>query len=146
MANRRKGTLRRWAGARVTWTALAMLLVGCGGSEVDVGPTGDVKGTVVHAGKPVNQGLVTFQDTARGQVHQAKLDMDGAYALPKVPVGHYTVVIMPLPPIGEMREDGRPPALPDPVNIPPVYRSGVTTPLTTEVTEGEVSYDIVLEN
>jgi hypothetical protein len=78
------GRLRLW-----TWLVLPALLLclGCGGRK------GEVSGKVTYRGKPLPAGAVTFFGPGDQMVGSAAIFADGAYRIPKVPVGPVRITV-----------------------------------------------------
>ena len=127
------------------FTALALLLAGCGGPEV-----GQVHGTVTFRGQPVKEGIVTFSNAATGYAAEATLGSDGSYKMETTEggmvVGDYQVAITP--PIVIDNSDPRTP--PSEVekkvaDIPQPYRLLETSPLKATVKPGENKLDFDMQ-
>ncbi len=70
--------------------ALACSTVPVWGQEVTAG----IVGTVTDpSGAPINGAAVTATDTDRGTIWKAQTDATGAYNIPRIPVGTYTVKV-----------------------------------------------------
>lgn len=117
----------------------AVALVGCGEPAV---PAGTVTGKVTVKGKPYTDGQVMFfsQDLGRGS--NAVIDETGTFVTTiPMPVGSYAVYLDKKPaPVGEMEiaKPGPPPG------IPVQYAGYHTSPLKTDVVEGENHFDVVV--
>lgn len=123
--------------------AAILLLTRCSPNKP---PTGNVDGTIDFQGEPVGEGNVVFQNPAKGWLRTAPLNATGEFRLPDVPVGEYVITVQPLDPVlpnentvteNTSRIRITPSMIPDPKNIPRVYRSTQTSPLTTQVVQGE---------
>ena len=114
-------------------------LAGCGDSQVGV-----VSGTVTLDGRPLDQGLVVFEDREKGVSVNAAIESDGSFVVKTydqagLPPGEYTVAVKP----GQVG-DGETPLVGDPieaqqggsVEIPARYGSTRTSGLTATVTLG----------
>ena len=136
---RRLDLLAPWVPA----LALAALLFGCSS-----GPeTGDVAGKVTFKGKAVKEGRVTFLNPKEGGAYESEIGPEGSYAIPKVVVGEYQIVVAPLTVIMDTDPGKSPPspvekAAPD---IPMKYRQEGTTPLKYAVKSGTNDFDIELK-
>jgi hypothetical protein len=111
-------------------------MTGCSG---DTGPVQrEVTGTVTFQGSPIEQGMITFEDAAKGYAESSELGPGGSYAL-KAPEGSYKVYIEP--PIIVVEDTADSPGGEEEMqadNIPPQYRNSVDSPLTATVA-GEVT-------
>lgn len=127
---------------------------GCGPQGPDLGPFGLVSGKVTYEGKPVAQGMVTFNAPATGHVGTANLEADGTFTMqfngrPGLPVGEYQVSIRP--PLTAKPSGNSAPAsrnnLYDPnisKDIPMKYRYETSSGLVETVAEGENSFEFDL--
>jgi hypothetical protein len=151
-------------GAIVTGACLVGLFAGCASEK-----TGTVTGKVILDGKPVTGGSVSFLTKSGGIPVTAFIEADGSYRVERVPVGEVLIGVLSPPPDSaapgeaikktggatggaERAPDntkGSPPnptAAPvaDKLLIPVRYNDPGTSGLTTNVKEGENSYDITL--
>jgi hypothetical protein len=116
----------------------------------DRGPAiGAVQGIVTFQGRPVREGFVIFENTAKGWTRSAKLENDGSYRHREVPVAEYVVRVVPpeptLPDENHRPRDGhiaRP--APDAKDIPPAVRDSQSTPLRATVAKGANQLDFEL--
>jgi hypothetical protein len=138
--------MRRYALRCLTLSAILIGAIGCR----DQGPPiGAVQGIVTFEGKPVRNGFVIFENTAKGWTRSAKLADDGSYQHGEVPVGEYVVrVIPPEPKLPDENSRDRsvsvtPPA-PDAKDIPPVVRNPESSPLRADIVKGANHCDFEL--
>lgn len=132
------------------WT----LLVGCGPQGPDLGPFGLVSGSVSYQGKPISQGMITFQCPQSGQVATANLQSDGSYAMrlndrDGLPLGDYRICIRPPLTVNQESDPSkmRRNNLYDPTvskDIPMKYRYEHSSGLTATVEEGDNRFDFDL--
>lgn len=126
-------------------TVVAMLFAaGCGGGSATV-PMVAVTGTVTFDGAPVEEGVVTFEDTATGYAATGDLAAGGAYTL-QVPAGSYQVGIAP--PTVEVAATADTPADEDYKkvdNIPEKYWYGYESGLTATVSNDAVTFDFDMQ-
>lgn len=114
-------------------------LAGCGDSEIGV-----VSGTVTLDGRPLDQGLVVFEDREKGVSVNAAIQPDGSFIVKTydqtgLPPGEYGVAVKP----GQVG-DGETPLVGGPMEaqqggpagIPARYGSTRTSGLTTTITPG----------
>lgn len=108
-----------------------LAVTGCSG---DSRPTQrEVTGTVTFQGSPVEKGMITFEDAAKGYAESGELGPGGTYTL-KAPDGSYTVYVEP--PIIVVEDTADSPGGEEEMqvdNIPPQYRNSVDSPLTATV-------------
>ena len=110
-------------------------LLGCsGGPSPD--PTAAVTGKVTFQGAAVSEGMINFYDAKRGNAATVKLGADGAYSLPAVVLGDYSVFITPLSVEVPVDATKPAPSPANPANIPEKYRDGKTSGLKTTVKAG----------
>jgi len=128
---------------RAAGLALAALvfLAGC-----NPGPrTGEVAGKVTFGGKPVQEGIVSFQSDA-GEGDEAPLNAEGAYAVKKpMPVGDYKVLVLPLVERKQASPKEAPAGVEKPApDIPRRVRTIGTTDLKAVVKEGknEINFEL----
>ena len=108
--------------------------------------TGHVSGKVTFEGKPVSEGVVTF-DTP-GSSAEAKLKEDGTFVV-EVPVvvGEYAVTVTPVMHLVDT-DPGKSPPSPEykeARNIPERYRQAGTSPLTAKVGEGKNFFELEMK-
>ena len=131
------------------------LLPGCGGGGIDLGPFGAVRGQVTYKGKPVTEGLITFNSPKSGQAAIVGLQADGTYRMQLgdrdgLPVGEYNVYVRPPRPDAKARAqmhdlNNSPPSKPKTYpNIPKRYRLETTSGLRAVVNEGDNTFDFKL--
>jgi len=121
-----------------------VLLLGCGGGGKEIGPTGEVEGTVTLDGEPLTEGAVALYDKNTGNTGGGELGPGGKFKFTiPVPVGTYQVSF-PLP-------DAPPPD--DPAadelanaggDVHELYRAGETSEIVAEVKEGTNSFTFEL--
>lgn len=114
------------------WAVAALLVAGCGPSEL---PVGSVAGSVTVSGRPLPAGTVTLVNSDRGFGASANVDASGAFQIETIPAGSYQVMIQgpAAPSPEEMAEGARVEASP----VPQKYQSPETSGLSVEVAEGE---------
>jgi hypothetical protein len=128
--------------------ALALLaasgLPGCGGE-----PRGRVFGKVTFRGAPVTQGMVLFNNAAKGVYMSTEIHPDGSYLVLTakgvgLPLGSYLVAVAPplVEPTGFARGSAK---YPECDNIPVKYRDPKTSGLSLEVRKGENPFSIDLQ-
>lgn len=128
------------------WSAAALLAIGCGGSG---GPGADkvrrdVVVTVTYEGTPVVAGQIDFQNPATGDAGGGEINAEGQATISGLPVGAYTVAILPpqvvvVPGVNDRENVSEPP------DIPQKYRSLTTSPLKAEITEQNYKVAFELE-
>ncbi|HUP81879.1 MAG TPA: carboxypeptidase-like regulatory domain-containing protein [Pirellula sp.] len=119
----------------------SVFIVGCFQSGPDVG---EVSGKVTFKGQPVKEGTVTFLNPSEGGAGESPIDDNGSYAIPKLVVGDYIVIVTPLMEMKDTDPGKSPPA---PVeksapNIPVKYRQQGLTPLKSAVKKGKNEFQI----
>jgi len=117
--------------------------LGCGAG--DKNPRYKITGKVTYQGQPVEEGTVTFEDPATGQVNSSPLGSGGAYAL-ELPAGDYKVSVSP--PLVEAKStaDTPPDMVPKKVNnIPKKYWVQETSGLSAEVAKDQRTLDFDLK-
>lgn len=122
--------------------AALCLVPGCGGSGSDQ-PTTAVTVRLTHGGEPVTEGSVQLVNPESGKGAFGPLDETGTATLSAVPLGTYTVVVMPpAPPDPDPEKPAPPPQEYD--NIPAAVRDQTTSPLKAEVKEDttELTFDL----
>jgi hypothetical protein len=131
--------IRRGFAAQLVFAAVCFAIAaGCSGPR-----TGEVHGKVTCEGKAVTEGLVTLLNPKGGGDAEAHINKDGTFAVKRVVVGEYLVVITPPMEIVDA-DPGKSP--PSPVekaapNIPRKYRQQGTTTLKAEVKEGNNAFE-----
>jgi hypothetical protein len=118
------------------------LLLGC---SSDPNARYIVTGKVTFQGQPVEEGTITFEDPAAGQVNSSPLTSGGAYSL-QVPAGHFKVSVAP--PLVETKGTADSPGelAPKPVkNIPKKYWRQETSGLSAQVEPSKRSFDFDLK-
>jgi len=122
--------------------AAAVVAAGC---SADGPARYTVTGKVTFQGQAVEEGDITFEDVAAGQVNSAKLGSGGRYSV-ELPAGDFRVSVSP--PLVETKAGPNSP--PDMVpknvqNIPKKYRVGETSQLSAKVAPGSRSFDFELK-
>ncbi len=113
---------------------LVFSLSGCGssGGRPTVPAAEQITAHVVYGDQPVGEGSVNLVMDGTGNSAFGDLDANGSVTLTNVPLGSYTVIVMP------PAEKDPDPENPMPVktysNIPPKFRSQTSSPLKAEVT------------
>src|SRR5262245_3535921 len=122
---------------------LAILaFVGCGS---DGAARFTVTGKVTFQGQPVEEGQITFEDPAAGQVNSGQLGSGGTYSV-ELPTGDYRVSVSP--PLVEMpgTRDSPGDLVPKSVkNIPKKYRVPESAGLAAKVSSSARSFDFDLK-
>jgi len=141
--------MKRFATIKFVWLGLLVLPafhLGCGGGdEKDLGPTGEVEGTVTLDGQPLTEGSVAFYQESSGQTGGAQLGAEGKFkfATP-IPVGEYQVSFQP-PPL-EAPDDPEAAKLASaPSTIPEGYHLGSTSKIKADVKEGPNTFSFELK-
>jgi hypothetical protein len=132
-------------GLSVCLAALALAAAGCGPSQATV------SGKVTMQGKPVTAGTVLFVG-GDNQIGTGKLDGEGRYVAPSVPMGSVKVAVQTLRPEQVTgAEANRPkdaPPLPSRltnlVPVPQKYADPETSGLTCDVKQRQQEYNIDL--
>jgi hypothetical protein len=124
-------TRKHPTGLSVCLAALALAAAGCGPSWATV------SGKVTVHGKPVTVGTVLFVG-ADSQIATGKLDGEGHYTAPRVPLGSLKVAVQTLRP-----EQVRGKAA-NVVLVPQQYADPDTSGLTCDVQRRQQKYDIEL--
>lgn len=138
-------TLRRLRQFCFGASIASLLLVGCSSGKKDVGPTGDVSGTVTMDGKPLTTGTVVFTNYETGSTGAGTLDDAGKFTLKNpLAVGKYKISFEP--PAASQPEDAT--AIKDArkaaESIPLGYQSATSSGENREVKEGENSFEFKL--
>lgn len=126
------------------YSVVGLLAIGCGATG---GPGAakvrrDVVVTVMYEGTPVIAGQIDFQNAKTGDAGGGQIDASGQATIVGLPVGTYTVAILP-PPVVVVPGVNDAEKLPEPPDIPQKYRSMATSPLKAEIT-GE-QYEVAFE-
>jgi hypothetical protein len=122
---------------------LATLIAGCGPSD----PLArySVSGKVTYQGKPVEEGTITFEDPAAGQVNSAELGSGGSYSV-ELPAGDFKVSVSP--PLVETKAGPDTPGdlVPKKVaNIPKKYWVQESAGISAKVTSDQTTFDFELK-
>jgi hypothetical protein len=125
---------------------MTLMMTGCGGSD---GPgAGKVRRnvvvTVTYQGAPVTSGQLDFQNLETGEAGGGEIDGTGKSTISNLPVGTYTVSIVPSPVI-VVPDVANAPTEQESTSIPQKYRSASTSPLKAEVTEKDYRLAFELE-
>ncbi|MHB1423738.1 MAG: hypothetical protein ACYC3I_11195 [Gemmataceae bacterium] len=124
---------------------LALVMAGCGPSRATV------SGKVTMHGKPVTSGIVLFV-SADNQIATGKLDDEGRYVAPRVPMGSVKVAVQTLRPeqvqaaVANRSKDA-PPLSSRATNllfVPKKYTDPETSELTCDVKQRQQEYNIDL--
>jgi hypothetical protein len=122
---------------------LLLFVAGCGGGDQG---RYTVTGKVTFQGQPVEQGEITFEDPAAGQVNSSPLGSGGSYSL-EVPAGDFKVSVAP--PLIEMKgtADSPPDMVRNPAvkNIPKKYWVQETSGLSAKVDKNAKAFDFELK-
>jgi hypothetical protein len=122
---------------------LFVFLLGCGSGDAG---RYTVTGKVTHQGQPVEQGEITFEDPAQGQVNSSPLGSGGSYSL-EVPAGDFKVSVAP--PLVETKAtaDSPPDMVRNPAvkNIPKKYWVQETSGLSAKVDKSAKTFDFELK-
>ncbi|HIE95479.1 MAG TPA: hypothetical protein EYQ63_00355 [Fuerstia sp.] len=130
------------------WAAfclLPVLFLGCGGGGgKDLGPTGEVEGTVTLDGEPLAEGSVALYDQNSGNTGGGELGPGGKFKFTvPVPVGTYQVSFQP--PDAPPPEDADADELANAnATIPEGYQSGETSEIVADVKEGPNTFTFEL--
>lgn len=122
----------------------SVVLVGCGSGGKEIGPTGEVEGTVTMDGEPLAQGSVALYDQSTGNTGGGELGSGGKFKFTvPVPVGTYQVSFQPPdapPPEDEAADE----LATSDTTIPEDYQSGETSEIVAEVKEGPNTFTFEL--
>lgn len=131
----RTGRLWGTAGNWSVLCLLSLLVTGCGEAGPGNGKvTGSVTITVTNGGQPVTGGRVDLMTTRPGEGAGADLDSYGIGKMTEVPVGEYTVTVIPAIAV---QVPGQPaPPKPDATVFQEKYRTMKTSPLKITVAKG----------
>lgn len=113
---------------------VCLLLVGCP-SGTSQRPSGKVTLEFLHDGKPVNEGSVQLMIEGSPDGAFGPVDSNGVVTFSNVPVGTYTVIIMP--PAEDLPDPEKPSTPKNYANIPSKFRSATTSPLKVDVGTGD---------
>ncbi|UUO04823.1 hypothetical protein M4951_15670 [Blastopirellula sp. J2-11] len=144
--------LIRWSAARRNWIALLLLggVLGCsGGDSLD---RREVRGSVTHAGKPVQDGTITLFPLGEGMVASGKIE-NGYYEIPRYqgPIpGEYRVELTGLQATGRMIRLEEPGMAPQEIPevksvIPAKYNDRSELTLTIDREKKVIMSDFLLE-
>ena len=119
------------------------ILSGCGAADPLARYT--VTGKVTFQSQPVEEGQITFEDPAAGQVNSSPLGSGGSYSL-EIPTGEFRVSVSP--PLIETKSTGDSP--PDMVpkkvaNIPKKFWVQETSGLSAKVEKDKRTFDFDLK-
>jgi hypothetical protein len=133
------------AGIRTLWAGVAAVFLLAMAprpvaAEDNKAATGSVEGKVRFRGKPLSGGVVGFHPE-KGKPVLAKIDTDGNYLAPAVPVGAVKVTVDTKP--AKPRPGGGRPA--PFIPIPAKYATPETSGLTLTVQKGKQTFDIELK-
>jgi len=133
----------RSAGPLACLIFVAIAALGCdSGSKI---PRYKVTGKVTYQGQPVEEGTITFENPAAGEVNSSPLGSGGAYSL-EVPAGDYKVSVSP--PLVETKgtADSPPDMVPKKVNnIPKKYWVQESSGLSAQVAKDKRSFEFDLK-
>jgi hypothetical protein len=146
---------RRFIPTALGAAAVAALLLAAPVFAAKKVPTASVEGKVFYRGKPLPGGTVAFYP-AKGKPVVARIQKDGTYSAPKVPVGKVKVTVETesVRPKGKKKanppkDQGNPPKRDKKqsryVPIPRKYASPKTSGLEYEVKKGTQTFDIQLD-
>jgi hypothetical protein len=119
--------------------------MGCGGGGgKEIGPTGEVEGTVKLDGEPLTEGSVAFYQESTGNTGGGELGPGGKFKFDiPTPVGGYRVSFQPPdPPQPDDEESGKLASVES--NIPAGYQMGETSGEFAEVKEGPNTFTFEL--
>lgn len=139
-------TRQHRVGLAACLAVLALAAAGCGPSRATV------SGKVTLHGKPVTAGTVLFVG-ANNQIATGKLDDEGRYVAPRVPLGSVKVGVQTLRPeqvrgMAANRPKDAPPLpsrLTNLVPVPPKYADPETSGLTCDVNQRQQEHNIDLK-
>ena len=129
----------------------SVFLLGCGPGGPDLGPFGQVQGTVTFQGQSVTKGMITFNCPATGHVGTAEFDSEGSYKMSLngregLPLGDYVISIRPpltaqndVDPSKRVRNNLYDPSISR--DIPMKYRYESSSGFKASVVEGENTFD-----
>ncbi len=133
---------------RVLWTLCAVAAVALGSTGCNNGPgypVGQVKGTLLLKGKPVNDNVELFlMNHQTGFAYKAKVGEAGAFKVEEpVRVGDYVAYVQPAVDVN-LDMDGAPTPVTAVAKIPRKYTNDVGSDLKISVAEGEnvVEFDM----
>jgi hypothetical protein len=128
-------------------SAFAFLVVACltfAGCTSDSGRY-TVTGKVAYQGQPVEEGTITFEDPAAGQVNSATLAAGGTYSV-ELPAGDFRVSVSP--PLVETKGGPDSPGDMAPkkvANIPRKYWVPETSALSAKIAQDKKTFDFDLK-
>jgi hypothetical protein len=135
---------RHWLAISQLLLVLLVIATGCGSG--DKLARYKVTGKVMFQGQPVEEGQITFEDPAAGQVNESSLGPGGAYST-ELPAGDYRVSVAP--PLVEIKggPDTPPDMVPNPKvkNIPKKYRVQESSGLSAQVAKDKRTFDFDLK-
>tara|TARA_R110002095_G_scaffold200403_1_gene180624 strand:+ start:2878 stop:3258 length:381 start_codon:yes stop_codon:yes gene_type:complete len=119
---------------------LLSILSGCSNTPHGDKVTGTAVVKVTFGGEPVTEGFVNFENPNTGLGGGAELEASGMATVPSIPVGDYTVsVIPPLPPDNDPN-----PKMKEYDNLPIKFRSSTST-LKATIKEGSNEFAFELK-
>ena len=124
---------------------MCLALCGCQESGIDLGEFGTVHGRVTYKGLTLNEGMITFNCPASGQVATADIQSDGTYAMnlgqrEGIPLGDYQISIRP--PLAKLRSrPGSQDSDEDSREIPEKYRFETSSGFSATVQSGDNEFD-----
>lgn len=124
---------------RTLWSSTAIvlgsiLLLGCGQTPHSGKPTAQVTVAVTQGGRPVTEGRVDLGNDKTGEGGGGELNGQGVATIPAVPLGSYTVIVVPAetPVVPGVASQPAPPKKEEP-GIPAKVRSFKSSPFKAEV-------------
>jgi hypothetical protein len=134
--NRMSKSEQKWS---VQWVALfaLMTIAGCGNASVY-----DIQGTISFGTEALTEGTVTFEHSESMETYQCAIKPNGSYQA-RLPPGKYKIFIEPLM-VDESGVSDAGKVYKKEKNIPTVYRSSHSTPLS-ETIEGNKTMDFNLK-
>ncbi|WP_437222941.1 hypothetical protein SH661x_003009 [Planctomicrobium sp. SH661] len=121
-----------------------LLLVGCGSQYRESRQTGSLEGVVFLGNDPLKDVTLSFFSASTGDGVQAHTDESGHYDVARLPVGDYTVRVIPkavVPP----GNPGAPPTVPSDSKIPKKFQESSTSGLTVTIKFGANTSNFRLE-
>lgn len=116
-------------------------LSGCSDTPHSDKVTGTAVVKVTFGGEPVTEGFVNFENPNTGLGGGAELEASGTATVASIPVGDYTVsVIPPLPPDNDPN-----PVIKEYDNLPQKFRSTSTSTLKATIKEGSNEFAFELK-
>lgn len=122
-----------------------LFLSGCNSEPPVI--VGDVEIVVTFSGDAVKQGNVNLAGIGRAEGGTAKLNETGTVLIKGIRIGKYKVYVSPpqlQAPVPDLAKGGFKPA-PVPDDIPTLFHTELTSPLTIEVKEGENKFTFDLK-